>query len=138
MSRRMILLWILLPALGGCGMVFGKETPLPGDEPERRVEHAYQATDIRRERILSNSPKVRRGMTADEVKALLGEPDEIIRTYDPRNWSKRTGTLYQFIIRKKGRFDDSPGTEQGVYVWLNQYRTVHKVDLVDSELPPSD
>jgi len=65
------------------------------------LNYPYHATDDRRERILSNWRSVKPGMSSGEVEALLGDPDEVNKTYEPQMYKPaETGKSYVYLIER--------------------------------------
>ena len=51
--------------------------------------------------IQSRYKEILKGMTAAQVKSILGEPDEVKPTFEPRIWNaKQTGYLYIYVTRR--------------------------------------
>lgn len=66
------------------------------------IKYPYYASKERTDQIKNNYKKVQKGMSPQQVKLLLGKPDETIASYEPeiRN-AKQDGYTQWFIIQRK-------------------------------------
>lgn len=69
---------------------------------ESRTTYPYFATDERVERIKNNYKNIKSGMTPEQVKARLGDPDETRPLYEPQIWNaKQIGYTHWFLIQRR-------------------------------------
>jgi outer membrane protein assembly factor BamE (lipoprotein component of BamABCDE complex) len=68
----------------------------------KTILYPYYASENRVEQIKNNYRKVKSGMTPEQVKSLLGEPDETHPLYEPKILNpKQIGNTHWFIIQRK-------------------------------------
>jgi hypothetical protein len=68
----------------------------------KHIKYPYYASKERTDQIKNNYKKVKKGMNPQEVKSLLGEPDETKAAYEPKIWNaKQNGYSQWFIIQRK-------------------------------------
>ncbi len=66
------------------------------------ISYPYDASKERAQQIKDNYEKIQPGMTAQQVKSLLGEPDEIWPLYEPKPLeSKQIGYTHWFLIQRR-------------------------------------
>lgn len=64
----------------------------------------YVASPERQKQIKEGFPKIKPGMTPEQMKAILGDPDEVLPLYEPKiKTGKRIGATYWYYLEKKGR-----------------------------------
>lgn len=67
----------------------------------KNIKYPYHASKERTAQITSNYKKIKEGMTPQQVKSLLGEPDETCPLYEPKIWKpKQVGYSQWFIIQR--------------------------------------
>jgi hypothetical protein len=98
------LLASIIPILG-CSLFAG--------EPEGDIDYPYYAPQERRDTIENGCGELRIGMYADEVKGILGEPDEIDDVLHPSDILNKNaepiGYSYVYLIQRlcdKGSVDE--------------------------------
>ena len=68
----------------------------------KHIKYPYYASKERTDQIKNNYKKVQKDMSPQQVKSLLGEPDETTLLYEPKIWNaKQTGYTRWFIIQRK-------------------------------------
>jgi len=66
----------------------------------RKIDHfPYEASAIKRERIISNYRNLSIGMTQEEVLSLLGEPDTMTEKYN-KTRNLFLGTLWSYYLHR--------------------------------------
>jgi hypothetical protein len=64
--------------------------------------YPYYASEQRTAQIKSRYKQIQKGMTTEQVKKLLGEPDEIRPAYEPKIWNpKQIGYTHWYLIQRK-------------------------------------
>ena len=64
-------------------------------------QYPYHASPEREQAILEGSGKVKSGMSVEEVKKILGEPDEVRDLHEPNIKSGKTiGFTYWYLIQR--------------------------------------
>ena len=66
------------------------------------IKYPYYASPERKQAILGSYQKIQVGMDVNDVKKILGEPDEILPLYDPRDIKvgRKIGTTYWYLIQR--------------------------------------
>ena len=65
------------------------------------IQYPYFASPERKLSILEGYKKIKIGMESNEVKAVLGEPDEIRDLYEPKiKTGKKIGFTYWYLIQR--------------------------------------
>ena len=66
------------------------------------VKYPYYASQERKQIILDGYQKIKTGMDTNEVKRLLGQPDEVLDLYDPRNIKagRKVGFTYWYLMQR--------------------------------------
>ncbi|MGA2526168.1 MAG: hypothetical protein ABSF79_06075 [Smithellaceae bacterium] len=68
----------------------------------KHIKYPYYASKERTDQIKNNYKKVQKGMNPQQVKLLLGKPDESTALYEPKIWNtKQIGYTHWFIIQRK-------------------------------------
>ena len=69
---------------------------------DKTISYTYYASNQRATRIKNNYLKVETGMTLQQVKAILGEPDETLPLYEPKIKNpKQIGHTAWYLIQRK-------------------------------------
>jgi outer membrane protein assembly factor BamE (lipoprotein component of BamABCDE complex) len=69
--------------------------------PCQTIKYPYTATAERKAAIKHGFKKIKKGMTYQQVRKLMGEPDETKPLYQPRKHNpKQIGTTYWYIIQR--------------------------------------
>lgn len=90
----LVFLSVLLSAEIGCAAKSIEESKI--------ASYPYFATHERIAQIKGNYRKVQLGMTSEEVKSILGDPDETRPLYEPKIWNaKQIGYTHWFLIQRK-------------------------------------
>jgi hypothetical protein len=64
--------------------------------------YPYYASEQRTAQIKSSYKQIQKGMTTEQVKKLLGEPDEIRPAYEPEIWNpNQIGYTHWYLIQRK-------------------------------------
>jgi hypothetical protein len=102
MKEYIILLSLLI--LAGCALCENKQNGQNKKVQEKMVSNHYIATDTRKKIIIDHWQEIQAEMNQDQVKGLLGEPDQILSVYDHMNiFSKKTiGVSYWYFLERKG------------------------------------
>jgi hypothetical protein len=72
-----------------------------GAESFASPTYPYEASPKRQQQIKDGFKRIKPGMTVAEVKAILGDPDEIRPLLQPSKKAKRKGTTYWYLLFKK-------------------------------------
>jgi hypothetical protein len=66
------------------------------------IKYPYYASPERKRNIVDGYQKIKTGIDANEVKRILGEPDEELDLYDPRNIKvgRKVGFTYWYLIQR--------------------------------------
>jgi outer membrane protein assembly factor BamE (lipoprotein component of BamABCDE complex) len=106
------------------------------------IKYPYYASKERIDQIKNNYKKVKKGMTPQQVKSLLGEPDETRASYEPRIWgAKQDGYTQWFIIQRKCKHGSVKEKDEKLV--RVGYDLQWKVEMVthwgfdEKEMPPS-
>ena len=65
------------------------------------MKYPYIASSEKKMRIEKGRKEVLVGMTIEQVKKKIGDPDEIHNLYDKKKSKKRVGYTYWFILQRK-------------------------------------
>lgn len=74
-----------------------------GVYPESTIKYPYHASPEKEKNIIENAKKVLNGMSSENVKKVLGEPDEINQTYStPEEMRSKSpsGFSYIYLIQR--------------------------------------
>ena len=133
---------IMMVSLSGCSCRNNKpdsSAPTVDDGLRPMQSHPYYAREERRSRILANLPLVKPELESQDVRKLLGEPDEINDTYEPqKHRPAKIGFSYVYVIqrlRPTGSMESMQ--EKFVRVHFDVAERVVRVDLVGLD-PESD
>ncbi len=90
-----IFLGSIIPTIG-CSFI--------GDKPDGGIDYPYYASQERRDTIENGCGELRTGMYSDEVKGILGEPDEVNDTLRPEDILNKNaepvGYSYVYLIQR--------------------------------------
>ncbi|OGV45588.1 MAG: hypothetical protein A2017_12305 [Lentisphaerae bacterium GWF2_44_16] len=70
---------------------------------ERTIKYPYHASPEKEKNIIENAKKILNGMSSENVKKILGEPDEINQTYStPEEMRSKSpsGFSYIYLIQR--------------------------------------
>ncbi len=97
---------------------------------EKTMVYPYTASKQRAAHIKENYRKIKIGMNQDDVRAILGEPDEVRPLYEPMKMNPREiGTTYWYLIQRLSDHGSQAGKgEKLVRITLNLHEKVTKVD----------
>ncbi len=91
------------------------------------TDYPYVASKERVASITTNYKKIEKNMRVDEVKKILGEPDEIRELYEPiKKNGKLIGYTYWYIIYRK----DNNNTKDESLVRISFDLTKKVIDIV--------
>ncbi len=94
------------------------------------IQYPYHATPERERAILEGYGNIKSGMNVNEVKKILGEPDEVRDLYEPNiKTGNKIGFTYWYLIQRiKGSGSQAEKNERLVRVSFGLDGKVNKVD----------
>lgn len=110
---------ILIPLLVLPGFIFAEPPVKPGkvkatalgardkDTFTRSIKFPYNASDTRRNKIVSNFAKLKTCMNKNEIKNLLGDPDYGYQNYGAKGNQPWKGSGWDYILKRKTQGGDN-------------------------------
>ena len=113
--------WLMIFFTVWCGIAQEEKANQP-------ITYPYIASPTRVKQIKQGYVRIRRGNSADEVKTILGLPDEVRPIFDRKNAksAKNVGTSYWYFLEKKTKDDNLDA--KLVWVSLDLKGVVFRVD----------